>query len=230
MSDIIREVDEELRRERLANIWKKYGGLIALVAFLVVAATAGWRGYEYYAGKQAEAASERYVAAQKLAADATKVDEALAAFDALAKDAPSSYRLLARLSAAAELGQKDVKQGAAAFDAIANDSSVEPLMRELASIRGAALAVDTADVAEMQKRLAPALANTSAFRHSANELLALANLRAGNQAEAQKLFLLLAFDPETPPGMRNRAQRLQAALFSAPAPAPSPAPAAPEKK
>ena len=219
MSDIIREVDEELRRERLANIWKKYGGLIALGAFLIVAATGGWRAYEYYAGKQAEAAAERYVAAQKLAADATKTEEAIAAFKAITADAPSSYKLLSRLSAAAELGQKDSKAGASAFDAIANDSSVESLMREIASIRGAALIVDSADVAEMQKRLAPALADGSAFRHSANELLALAYLRAGNQAEAQKLFLLLAFDPETPPGMRNRAQRLQQTLFNTTAPA-----------
>lgn len=224
MSDIIREVNEDLRRERLANIWKKYGGYIAFAAFLIVAGVAGWRGYEYYAGKQAEAASERYVAAQKLAADATKADEAIKSFDAIVASAPSGYRLLARFSAAAELGQKDAKAGAAAFDAIANDTSVEPLMREIASIRGAALVVDSADVADMQKRLAPALADGSAFRHSANELMALAYLRGGNQAEAQKLFLLLAFDPETPPGMRNRAQRLQAALFN------NAAPAAPEKK
>jgi hypothetical protein len=222
MSDIIREVDEELRRERLANIWKKYGGLIAFGAFLLVAGTGGWRGYEYYAGKQAEAASERYVAAQKLAADATKTDEAIAAFKAITADAPASYKLLSRLSAAAELGQKDAKEGAAAFDAIASDASVEPLMRQLASVRGAALVVDSADVAEMTKRLAPALVDGSAFRHSANEILALAHLRAGNQGEAQKLFLLLAFDPETPPGMRSRAQRLQAALFNTAAPAKEP--------
>ena len=223
MSDIIREVDEELRRERLANIWKNYGGYIALAAFLLVAGTGGWRGYEYYAAKQSEAAAERYVAAQKLATDASKIDEAITAFNAITASAPSSYKLLARFSAAAELGQKDAKQGAAAFDAIAADTSVETLMRELASIRGAALSVDTADIAEMQKRLAPALVDGSAFRHSANELLALAHMRAGNHAEAQKLFLLLSFDPETPPGMRNRAQRLQATLFNN-------APAAPEKK
>lgn len=219
MSDIIREVDEELRRERLANIWKKYGGLIAFGAFLLVAGTVGWRGYEYYAGKQAEAASERFVAAQKLATDTAKTDEAIKAFQAIAADSPASYRLLARFSAAAELGQKDSKAGASAFDAIANDTSVENLMREVASIRGATLVVDSADVAEMQKRLAPALADGSAFKHSANELMALAHLRAGNQAEAQKLFLLLAFDPETPPGMRNRAQRLQQTLFNTAAPA-----------
>jgi hypothetical protein len=235
MSDIIREVDEELRRERLANIWKNYGHYIALAAILIVAAVAGWRGYEYYAGKQAEAASARYDAAQKLAADATKTDEAITAFKTLSADAPSSYKLLSRLSLAAELGQKDAKEGAAAFDAIANDSSVDPLMRDLARVRGAALAVDTADVAEMQKRLGPALENASAFRHSAKEMMGLAYIRAGDHASAQKIFLELAFDPETPPGMRNRAQRLQSALFNTQPPAakaePKPEPKSePEKK
>ncbi len=231
MSDIIREVDEELRRERLANIWKQYGGYIALAAFLIVAAVGGWRGYEYYAQKQAEAASERFVAAQKLAEDSGKTDEAIAAFKALSADAPASYKLLSRLSLAAEQGLKDAKEGANAFDAIANDNSVEPLIRDLARVRSAALVVDSADVAEIQKRLGSALESNSAFRHSAKELLGLAYVRANDPANAQKIFLELAFDPETPPGMRNRAQRLQAVLFgNAPAAAPAPAatpPAAP---
>ena len=221
MSDIIREVDEELRRERLANLWKKHGGLIVFAVVLIVAGTAAWRGYEYYAAKQAEAASERFVAAQKLAADAAKNDEAIAALKTLSADSPAGYRLLSRFALAAELGQKDPKEGAAAFETIANDSSVEAPMRQLAGIRGALLVVDSADVAEMQKRLALPLADGSTFRHSAMELMALAHIRAGNQGEAQKLFLQLAFDPETPPGLRNRAQRLQAALFNTATPAPA---------
>jgi hypothetical protein len=213
MSDIIREVDEELRREKLANIWKNYGGYIAAGAFLIVAATAGWRGYEYYSEKQAEAAAARFVDAQKLAADASKNAEAKTAFDALIKDSPYAYKLLSRFASAAETGEKDPKEGAAAFDAIANDTSVEAPLRDLARIRGAMLIVDSADLAEIRKRLEPALAQGSTFRHSAKELLALAYVRAGDQGAAQKLFLELAFDPETPPGLRNRAQRLQSFLF-----------------
>jgi hypothetical protein len=223
MSDIIREVDEELRREKLANIWKKYGGYIAFAAFLIVAATAGWRYYEHYQEKQAEAASARFAEAQKLAADADKNAEAKAAFEALIKDAPGAYRLLSRFAAAAETGEKDAKQGAAAFDAIANDSSVEAPLRDLARIRGTMLIVDVADLAEIQKRLEPALAKDAAFRHSAKELLALAYVRTGDQANAQKLFLELAFDPETPPQLRNRAQRLQSFLFGNVAPVAAPA-------
>jgi hypothetical protein len=219
MSDIIREVDEELRREKLANIWKNYGGYIAAGAFLIVAATAGWRGYEYYAEKQAEAASARFASAQKLAADASKNDEAKAAFDGLIKDSPYAYKLLSRFANAAEIGEKNPAEGAAAFDAIANDTSVEATLRDLARIRGVALIVDSADIAEIHKRLAPALAQGSAFRHSAKELLALVHVRVGDQTSAQKLFLELAFDPETPSALRNRAQRLQSFLFGNVAPA-----------
>jgi hypothetical protein len=83
----------------------------------------------------------------------------------------------------------------------------------------------------MQKRLGPALENASAFRHSAKEMMGLAYIRAGDHASAQKIFLELAFDPETPPGMRNRAQRLQSALFNTQTPAAKAEPKPePEKK
>jgi hypothetical protein len=65
----------------------------------------------------------------------------------------------------------------------------------------------------MRKRLEPALAAGAPFRYSAKELLGLAYVRANDHANAQKLFLELSFDPETPPGLRNRAQRLQSFLF-----------------
>ena len=41
-----REVDEDLQKERLANLWKKYGFLIYLSAILLVAGTAGFEGYK----------------------------------------------------------------------------------------------------------------------------------------------------------------------------------------
>ncbi len=214
MSDIIREVDEELRREKLAAIWKNYGGYIAAGAFLIVAATGGWRGYEYYAEKQAEAASLRFEAAQKLAADATKNDEAKAAFEALIKDSPASYKLLSRFANASEIGKKNPKEGAAAFDAIANDSSVDAPLRDLARVRGAMLVVDTRRSRrndEASRARARARLRRSATRR--RNCWRLAYVRANDQASAQKLFLELSFDPETPPGLRNRAQRLQSFLF-----------------
>lgn len=46
---LIREVDEDLRRDRLARLWKKYGSLLVggvILLVLVVAGTEGWRSYQ----------------------------------------------------------------------------------------------------------------------------------------------------------------------------------------
>ncbi len=41
MADIFREIDEEVRRDRAAELWKKYGWLLTGLAVLAVAAMAG---------------------------------------------------------------------------------------------------------------------------------------------------------------------------------------------
>jgi hypothetical protein len=48
MSDdsFIREVEEELRSDRLKGFWDRFGPILIGAAILVVVATAGWRGYE----------------------------------------------------------------------------------------------------------------------------------------------------------------------------------------
>ena len=40
LSDIFREIDEELRRDSLAQLWKKYGHYVIGLAVLIVIATA----------------------------------------------------------------------------------------------------------------------------------------------------------------------------------------------
>ena len=46
MSDIFQEVDEEVRRDKAAEFWKKYQNLIIGAAVLIVLATAGYRYYD----------------------------------------------------------------------------------------------------------------------------------------------------------------------------------------
>ena len=41
MSDIFREVDEEVRREKLNQLWERHSNLIVAVALLIVLGVAG---------------------------------------------------------------------------------------------------------------------------------------------------------------------------------------------
>ncbi|PWB83336.1 MAG: hypothetical protein C3F11_07080, partial [Methylocystaceae bacterium] len=120
MSDIFREVDEDVRREKAANLWKRYQTPVFATAFIIVAATAALSYLESNRVKTAEAANVRFESAATLARQG-KREEALAAFEALAKDAPKGYATLARLRAAEQLEGGDKVKALAAYDAIAED-------------------------------------------------------------------------------------------------------------
>ena len=47
MSDIFQEVDEEVRRDKAAEFWKKYQNQILAAAVLIVLASAGFRYWQY---------------------------------------------------------------------------------------------------------------------------------------------------------------------------------------
>ena len=74
MADIFREVDEDIRRERYAKLWKAYGRYVigaALALVIGVAATIGWREYTR---AQREADGAQFAAALDLARDNIRVN------------------------------------------------------------------------------------------------------------------------------------------------------------
>lgn len=203
MSDIFQEVDEAVRREKLEKLWKRYGNFVIAAAVVVLLAVGGWRGYQWWDAKQAAQAGAAFDAAAELA-DQGKTEDAEAAFARLAGQGTAGYRVLARLRAAAIVGQRDPKAGVAAYDAIANDASVGPVFQQLAGVRAAILLVDGAPLSEITRRLEPLAQPDSTFRHTAREVLALASWKAGDTAAAKKWFDTIAGDVDTPQSIRGR--------------------------
>lgn len=228
MADIFNEIDEDLRRERFHRLWTRYGAYVVGLAVLIVLAVAGWRGYEWWRLQQNQAAGARFEAAMKLAADG-KPAEAEAAFAALEKDGTAGYRLLARFRAAAELAKTDAPAAVADYDALAKDPSIGTLMQNVAQVRAALLLVDTASLADIESRMKPLDTPEGTFRHSAREIIGLAQYKAGDYKAATETFTALLNDGQTPPGLRRRAELMRILSASAiPLPvAPAAAPAAP---
>lgn len=211
MSELFDEVDEEVRREQLKKLWDKYSLYFIALMVLVVAAVGGWRGYQYLEAKKAAEAGAVFEKAVELS-EQGKHAEAETAFADLAAKAPSGYRTLARLRAAAEASARDPKAAAKMYDDIAADGSVGSEWRDLARIRAAGLLVDSASYADIQQRLETSAEPKSTFRHSAREILALSAWRNNDMTAARKWVDAIAEDGETPPGLRSRAEALQALL------------------
>lgn len=229
----VREVQEEMRRERLAQLWDRYGVIALGLAALVVIGVIVFKYTEHSSLKAREAAGQKFEAATRLVASG-KAQEAQQAFEAIAKDAPSGYGALSRLRVAGALAEENKRaEAVAAYDAVSKDGGADPLLRDFASIQAALLRVDDADWTEMQNRLKDLINDGNAWRATARELRGLAAMKAGNQDEARKSFEQVMGDSSATQATVQRAQMMmtiltEAALAKAASePATPPAPAAP---
>jgi hypothetical protein len=207
MSDIFREVDEEVRRDQAVEFWKKYQNYIIAAIVLLLLATAGWRFYEWRRIEAAQAAGARFEDALSLERSG-KSGEASADFAKLAANAPKGYAILARMADAASLAKSDPTRAIAAYDKLSNDDSVGPLFREAARLRAASLRLDNGQAEQAKKALEGLAAPTGAFRSTARELLGAAALAAGDFDGAGKWLDMIAADPEAPPSARQNAEMM----------------------
>ncbi len=209
MSDIFQEVDEEVRREQLKKLWDRYGIFVVAAAVLVVAGIAAWRGYSWWEAKKAAEAGAAFEVASTLA-DAGKHADAEAAFAKIAADGTSGYRHLARMREAAELAQTDAKAALAAYDRIASDGAVGPILQDLAALRAGAMLIDAGSFDEARRKLEPLTGDDRTFRHTAREFLVLAAWRAGDATAAKRWFDMVMTDAQTPAATRSRVEMLMA--------------------
>ncbi len=213
MSDIFREIDEELRRDNLLKLWQRYGRYViaaGAVVLLIAALFVGWRDHQRTLRQEQSA---RYAAALTMVRDG-KDGEAAKLFASIAAER-GGYAVLASFEQAAALAKSgDRKRVAEIYNRIAHSDNVGKVFQDLALLLGAEQEFATADPHAIIDRLQPLTKAGNAFRPSAIELTALARLKAGDKTAAVGLYKQLADDPATPQGLRARAAEMTAALGS----------------
>jgi len=176
---LLREVEEELRRERLEKIWKEYGTYVIAAAVAVVLAVMGYKYWESQRIASAYESGSRYEEALGLLAE-KKTGSAEAEFEKIAKDGTAGYRALSLLQLAGAQSKEGKKTEAlATYDSLANDNSADALLRSFARLQAAGLRLGEADFTEMENRLTPLMGDEDPWRFSARELLGLAAFKAG---------------------------------------------------
>jgi len=230
LSDIFQEVEEDVRRERFEKLWQAYGVYAIAGAVLLLLAVAGYEVWQRYETGQREKDAAAFTAAQDLRdpAAAAKV------FADLAAKSGGGYTELSHLEQANALLASGKRDPAVAIykDVAASDSGP---IGSVARLRAAWALADTASRDDLQKLLQPLLGADSAWKQLGQEILAYSDFRAGKNLIAASEFNQLAADPQTPDGVKGRAQALASFISSGgatnvgtvPPPAPTPAPASP---
>ena len=208
----LREVDEELRRDELANAWRRYG--VALVAAIVagLAVFGGWLYWQHRTADQAGAQGEQLLAAyEKLGTDdLAKAQPALAE---LAQSRSDGYRAMARFTQAdLLLKNKDNKGAAARFAEIAADGSVAQPFRDLALVRQTSAEFDTLKPQVVVDRLRSLAVKGNPWFGSAGELVGTAYIQMNRADVARTLFGQMASDEQVPNSIRQRAIQMATAI------------------
>lgn len=200
------EVSEEVRRDKLYALMRKYGWIPVLAVVLIVAAAA-WREYSLArSAAEAQARGDAVLAA----VEAEDTAAALAGIDAEG-DVSAVFALLA--AAEDELAGDGVDpERIARLEAVAADPEIGVVYRDLAVIKAVMLSGDTMPAADRIARLSPLTTPGNPFRPVALELTAQAHVAAGETAEALSILTDLVADSEATDGLRQRASQLIVAL------------------
>ncbi|HEY0266585.1 MAG TPA: tetratricopeptide repeat protein [Rhizomicrobium sp.] len=207
MTDIFREVEEDVRRERFEKLWKAYGNVIIAALVLLFLGIGGWQLWERHDLQERQKVSDQFIAAQRI----TNPQAAAAAFVDLTRGTPKGYATVARLSEAGAMfasGQR--KEAIDLFKQIAAGDS--GAIGSVARLRAAWAMADTATRGEVTDWLAPLSQPGNAWRENAKEVLAYVAYRSMDVKSAQAQYGELAADPEAPDALRGRARAMAAFL------------------
>ena len=201
----VREVDENLRRDRLRDWFTEYGNwlIAAVVLFLAISGGLIWwnQHQEAKRGEQVEQLAQVYKDI-----GTGNVAKATSQLDALSDSGSKAVRASAQFAKAAlALQQNDTKQAAAAYKAIAEDDGMPRPYRDAALIRQTALEFDQLKPDDVIARLAPLTKAGEPWFGSAGEMTALALLKQGKNQQAAQLFAAIAKDKSAPDTIRGRA-------------------------
>ena len=208
----LREVDENLRRDQLETMAKKYGAWIAAAVILLLAATGGWL---YWQDRQGKAAAQDGEVLAQIYSDigAQKIGNVPQRLDTLASESKGAVRASAMLARAAVLVEQNDRPGATReYREVAADGKLPQPYRDLALIRGTSMEFDAIPPAQVITRLEPMTKPGNPWFGSAGELTAMALIKQGKKLEAGRLFAAIAADQQVPESLRARAVQIAGTL------------------
>lgn len=204
----IDEVTEEVRRDRVYKLTRRYGWIAVLAVFLLVGGAAWneWRKADAEAQAQALGDAILSALANNGAADRAEALAGVTATD------PGGRAILEMLRAAALTEDAQNDAAAEALMAVAADGEVPQIYRDIAAFKALTATADSMEPDALRLQLEALARPGSPIRLLAEEQLALLDVRTGATDDALTRLARILQDAELTPGLRQRASQLIVAL------------------
>ena len=201
--NLFQEVDDDLDRQKMEALWRRYGPWLVAGALVIILATAGitsWRSWQL--SKNQEATAGLIKAAGKTS---TEPGEVIAGMEDFAlKNPGTSQAALAQIDAAGLAAKAgNTERAAQLYDEVAKDPKADIALRQLADLYSVRAQMDTGDAAVLKTRLQPL--QDGPWHYTAVELQGYLALKTGDKATAKKIFADLSQDASAPRTLSARA-------------------------
>ena len=207
MSDIFKEIDEDLRQDKAARLWRAYGKYLIALAVFIILAIAGYRFIEHTQEKSREQASELY----ELASEAGRTGDKKAAIKLFSDnrfDETVGYAIISKLKKAALAKSNDDLEGMAiVLKEIITNEEIPLYLRDLARLKLFAFDNDN-----NISHLDALIEGGGPWKFLALELKGGIELEGGNLKEARSIFEELTNEAGTPNNLRRRTSEILKAL------------------
>ena len=203
MSDIFEEVEEEVRKDRMSEIWSKYGWIVWVLAIGIVLAVAANEVLSYQRGQAQQDRSIRLEAA----IDALDTGDYSAAEERLASLVDEDVALsamVAHLQAQLRLDASGDLDGAGMALAGIADAE-EGAFEQLALLKSIYLRSESLTLVEVENELAPLVSKETPIGALAQEIIAAKAFEEGDYERARRDFNRLRFAANAPSGLVQRA-------------------------
>ncbi len=208
----INEVTEEVRRDRLFALMRRYGWIAAL-AVVVLVGGAAWNEFrKAQATAQAQAFGDAILSALENELPDTRMSE-LAAIEA---PQPGAQAVLDMLMAAEAANNDDDADAVARLQAVANQTELPTVYRQIASYKALTRGADVLSVDERRTGLEALAQPGQPLNLLAKEQLALIDIETGQTSAALERLQAIAQDATATAGLRRRATQLIVALGGTP--------------
>ncbi len=207
--NIFQEIEEDMERQKMEALWKRYGVFViagALAAVLITGGITAWRSWNTERDQRATAAFIDIV--KNAGSDQAKEIDALESFAQKNHgDAQATFAQLHAAALAVANGNKD--KAVQIYDSIASDHKANSAFRQLADLLAVQAQIDSGNPAALEKRLQPLLAENAPWRFTAMEYDGYLALRTGDKAKAKQIFTELAQNASAPQSLSARAADMQ---------------------
>jgi hypothetical protein len=215
MSDtdsFIDEVTEEVRRDKLFGLLKRYGWIAALAILAIV----GGAAYNEFRKAQQQAAAEQ-LGDEIIAALANNASDARAAqLSDIASTTPGGDAVVQFMISAAQLSAGDTEAAVAGLASISSNGDLPEIYRQIATFKSLTIQTDTMPAADRRLQF-EALAQPGApLRLLAEEQLALIDIAEGQADAAIARLQAILQDAETSADLQQRAAQVIVALGGIP--------------